>query len=112
MFGVLLELSSQAQNRQVVQFQLGCQFVRRFTFQNAAQQQDDLLWREVMLLQNGVGVEVVNMLALLTTVYLQLAFASHAKSIGLFDRRLTPRTLQPVRVKVFLDPCFAFFCTE
>ena len=112
MFGVLLNLAPQGQNRQVVQFQLGGQFVRRFAFQNATQQQDDL-WRcKVMLLQDGPGVEVINMLALLTTIHLQLACASHAKPIGLCDRLLTPWTLQPLRVKVFLDPFFAFFGTQ
>ena len=70
MFGVVLDLAPQVQNRQVVQFQLCSQFVRRLTFQNAAQKQDDLLRREMMLLQDRVGVEVVNMLAVLTTVHL------------------------------------------
>ena len=112
MFGVLLELSPQSQNGQVVQFQLHRQFIRGLAFQNTAQEQDRLLRREMVLLQNRVGVQVVNVLAVATPIHFQLAFPSHSKQMGSLDRRLAPGTFQPLWVKVFQDPLFTFFRTE
>jgi hypothetical protein len=96
MFRILLEFSPQRQNGQVVQFQFRRQLTGGLTFQNASQEQNQLLGREVMLLQHGFGVQVVNMLTVPTTVNLQLALAGDAKQVSSLNRRMAPMSPQPL----------------
>jgi hypothetical protein len=92
--------------------QFGGQGYRRFTFQHSAQEQDHLAWREVSLLKNRAGVEIVGTTALATAIDREFTLTGSAKDIGIRHSVATIRTHQTVRMKMIQNPLFAFCRTE
>jgi len=110
--GTLVYGAPQVQNGLRTNLEFRRQGDGRFTFQDSAQEQHDLLGCEMALLKERVGVEIVSRVTLAASIDSELAFLGDAK-----DRRVgngfgAIGTCETLRVEMVQNPLRAFGWAE
>jgi len=94
-------------HRPPAELELTRQRQRRFAFADATQQQDDLGGTHMFTRKDRATVERIHTLTAQTTINRQPTACEFTKDACLVHLRSAVRTLQPMRMEIFQQPCCA-----